>query len=284
MKKIGIISNLSKDTSGDYTKTIIDGIASRNMEPLVTSPVYKLLKKGTLLGEKELYQLSDIVLVLGGDGTILQTAREAAVYGIPLLGINLGRLGFLAEAEMSDCDFILDTLASGSYQMEKRMMLETELYRDGRIINRFIALNDVAVAKSSFARIIHLKASVNGELVNHYAADGLLVSSPTGSTAYSLSAGGPVIYPGMECLLMTPICPHTLNSRPIVTNADSRIEIEVIDRNREIQLTIDGQQAVNIMYGDKIVIFKSELETQLIRLTGYGFFNLLRSKLSARID
>jgi NAD+ kinase len=206
------------------------------------------------------------------------------MYKKPILGINLGRLGFLAEAEMADYDFILDALSSGTYKTEKRMMLEAVLVREGIPVNRFVALNDVAVAKGSFARIIHLKADIDGEFVSHYAADGLLISSPTGSTAYSLSAGGPVIYPGMECLLMTPICPHTLNSRPIVTNACSRIEVEVIDKNRDIQLTIDGQEAVNLRDGDKVLISKSELETHLIRLSGYGFFNLLRSKLSARLD
>ena len=284
MIKVGIVSNLTKDSSGENTEKIVRGVISRNMQPLVPAPVYQLLNMGTLLGEKELYQLSDLILVLGGDGTILQTARLAALYGKPLLGINLGRLGFPAEAEMADCDFILDALSSGAYKIEKRMMLEAELLRDGKRINRFIALNDAAVGKGSFARIIHLKVEIDGEFVNHYAADGLLVSSPTGSTAYSLSAGGPIIYPGMECLLMTPICPHTLNSRPIVTNACSRIEVEVIDKNRDIQLTIDGQEAVGLRDGDRIVISKSTLATQLIRFSGYGFFNLLRSKLSARTD
>jgi NAD+ kinase len=284
MKKVGIVSNLSKDSSGENTEKIIHGILSRNMQPMVTTPVYQLLGLGTLLGEKELYQLSDCILVLGGDGTILQTARQAAIYRKPILGINLGRLGFLAEAEMSDYDFILDTLAAGTYKTERRMMLEAVLIREGRQVSRFIALNDVAVAKASFARIIHLKAEIDGEFVSNYAADGILVSSPTGSTAYSLSAGGPVIYPSMECLLLTPVCPHTLNSRPIVTKAGSSIAIEVVDRNRDIQLTIDGQEAVDLRDGDKILISRSDLETQLIRLSGYSFFNLLRSKLSTRLD
>ena len=284
MIKVGIVSNLSKDISGENTEKIIRGIMNRNMQPLVSSPVHRLLHMGNLLGERELFQLSDLILVLGGDGTILQTARPAALFGKPILGINLGRLGFLAEAEMADCEFILDALSSGAYQIEKRMMLEAELLRDGRQISRSIALNDMAVAKGSYARILHLKVEIDGEFVNRYAADGLLVSSPTGSTAYSLSAGGPIIYPGIECLLMTPVCPHTLNSRPIVTSSCSRIAIEVIDKNRDIQLTIDGQEAVSLQEGDRIVISKSSHVTQLIRLSGYGFFNLLRSKLSARTD
>jgi NAD+ kinase len=282
MVKVGVVANLYKDPTGEHTDKVLQGIIKRNMQPLVTQSVYKHLRQGTLLEEKELYQLSDIILVLGGDGTILQTSRRAAQFGKPLLGINLGRLGFLAEAEMSDLDSILDILASGSFEIERRMMLEARLIRQEQLINQFLALNDVAVSKGSFSRIIHLDVKIEGEFVNHYAADGLLVSSPTGSTAYSLSAGGPIIYPGMECLLITPICPHTLTSRPIVTYADSNIEIDVMDKNREIQITIDGQHAVGVREGDRIIISKSPFETQLIRLSGYSFFSLLRDKLSAR--
>ncbi|NLU35781.1 MAG: NAD(+)/NADH kinase [Clostridiales bacterium] len=282
MKKIGLISNLYKDPAGEQTSKVLQGIIKRNMMPLVTDSVYKLLKQGKWSKEKDLFQHSDIILVLGGDGTILQTSRNAAKYGKPILGINLGRLGFLAEAEMSDLDSILDIIVSGSYQIEDRMMLDSQLIRKGKKVDSFLALNDIAVTKGSFARLIHLDVTINGEFVNHYAADGLLVSSPTGSTAYSLSAGGPVIYPGMECLLLTPICPHTLTSRPIITDAESNIVIDVIDKNREIQVTIDGQHAVELQAGDQITISKSNLKTQLIRLSGYGFFNLLRSKLSAR--
>jgi NAD+ kinase len=284
MVKAGVIVNLYKDPTGEHTGRVLQGMIKRNIQPLVTHSVYKILRQGTLLEEEALYQLSDLILVLGGDGTILQTSRSAAKFDKPLLGINLGRLGFLAEAEMSDLETILDVLASGSFQIERRMMLESRLIRQNQLINQFLALNDVAVTKGSFARIIHLDARIDGEFVNHFAADGLLVSSPTGSTAYSLSAGGPVIYPGMECLLMTPICPHTLNSRPIVTNADSNIEIDVLDKNREIHVTIDGQYAVGVREGDRIIISKSQMKTQLIRLSGYGFFKLLRSKLSARYE
>lgn len=277
------MSNLSKDIGGEHTSKIIEGIIKRDMQPLVTSSTYNLLNQGILLCEQEFYQLSDLILVLGGDGTILQTSRQAAIYAKPLLGINLGRLGFMAEAELTDSDLILDAIRSGSYVTENRMMLQANLIRDGKKISEFIALNDIAIAKGSFARIIHLKAYINGEFVNCYPADGLLISSPTGSTAYSLSAGGPIIDPGMECLLLTPICPHTLNSRSIITNAYSRIEVVVSDKNRDILITIDGQEGTNLQEGDTVVITKSSLETHLIRLSGYGFFNLLRDKLTERI-
>jgi len=283
MIKLGIVSNLYKDPTGENTSKVIHRIIERNMLPMVTDPVFRLLRQGTYCKEEEeLFEHSDIILVLGGDGTILQTSRSAAKYNKPILGVNLGHLGFLAEAEMSNLDSILDIIVSGSYKTEYRMMLESKLIRNGQIIESFLALNDVAVTKGSFARLIHLDVTINGEFVNHYAADGLLVSTPTGSTAYSLSAGGPIIFPGMECLLMTPICPHTLTSRPIVTDANAIIEINVTDKNREVQMTIDGQYAIELHSNDKIIISKSKMKTQLVRLPGYGFFNLLRNKLSAR--
>ena len=284
MIQVGIISNLCKDIGGKNAGKIIRCMKGRNMNPLVSIPVYQLLNVGTPLEEKKLYQQSDLILVLGGDGTILRAARPAAIYGKPILGMNLGQLGFMAEAEMADCESILDALSSGSYHIEKRMMLDAEVLRDGKAMGRSVALNDMAVAKSAFARMIHLEVQINGEFVNHYAADGLLISSPTGSTAYSLSAGGPVIQPDMECLLVTPICPHTLNSRPIVTNPCAEVEVEVQDKDRNMQLTADGQETVELQDGDRIRIHKSNRITQLICLPGSGFFHLLRSKLSVRTD
>lgn len=282
MTKVGLIPNFTKDIGGEQTLKIINGIVKRNMHPYVTVQTHKLLKKGEPMDEAELYRSADLILVLGGDGTILRTARKAAAYDKPLLGINMGRLGFLAEAELSDYEQILDIIASGTYTTESRMMIRADLFRNGEKMSEFIALNDIAIAKGSFARIIHLEAYINGEFVNSYAADGLLVSTPTGSTAYSLSAGGPVINPAMTCILLTPICPHTLNSRPIVTDAGSKIEIAVNDTNRDILITIDGQEGAALQKGDRVVISKAQLEAKLIRICGNGFFNLLRDKLSAR--
>lgn len=282
MIKLGIISNLSKDITGEYTKKVLHGILERSMIPLVSPSVYQLCQLGKILAENEIYKQSDLILVLGGDGTILHSSRKAAEYQKPLLGINLGHLGFLAEAEMVNLASILDALQSGNYKIDKRMMIEAKVIRGQQILKRAIALNDVIVSKGIYGRIIHLNLNINGEFVNYYAADGLLVSSPTGSTAYSLSAGGPIIDPDMECLLVTPVCPHTLNSRPIVTPASSLIEIESTDKNRDIQVTIDGQQIVNLAEGDRITIEKADQKTQLIRIAGYNFYRLLRNKLFSR--
>ncbi len=283
MLSIGIVSNISKDADGQKTCLIIDAVLDRGMMAYVLPPIYRLTNKGILLGEADFYSKSDLILVLGGDGTILQTARQAARHNKPLLGINLGRLGFLAEAELSDHRTILDSVAEGSYQVECRMMLQAELLRKGKTINSYLALNDIAVTKSSYSRIIHLKALINGNVINNYSADGILVSSPTGSTAYSLSAGGPVIDPGMECLLLTPICPHTLNSRSIVIDASSMIEIVVDDTNKDIVLTIDGQEGIGLRNGDTVRVCKAEYKTSLIKISNRNFYTLLHEKLTERL-
>ncbi|MGI6537411.1 MAG: NAD(+)/NADH kinase [Caldicoprobacterales bacterium] len=282
MIRVGIVSNLTKDTTGEYTRRVVLGVLERNMQPLVTSPVYQLIKIGDVVDESELYEFSDLILVLGGDGTILQSSRKAAEFQKPILGINIGHLGFLAEAEMTNLSSILDALSSKSFDIDRRMMLEVQLKREGKIVNKSLALNDVNIYKGSYSRMIHLNLWIDGEFVNYYAADGLLISTPTGSTAYSLSAGGPIIYPGMECMLVTPVCPHTLTSRPIVADASSIIEVEGTNKSRNVIVTVDGQEAVPLQTGDRIIVFKSKFETQLIRIFGYSFYHLLRSKLSSR--
>lgn len=282
MRKIGLISNITKDTDGSKTLEIVNSIEKHSLHVYLSSPLYKLIKKGIVCTDEEFYKQSDLILVLGGDGTILQTARKAAINGKPILGINLGRMGYLAEAEIADFEKTLESLIDGSYIIEERMMLEAKLKRQGKVISHYLALNDIAVAKGSFSRIIQLTAYINDLMVNHYSADGLLVSSPTGSTAYSLSAGGPVIDPEMECLLMTPICPHTLSSRPIVTANSSKIDIVNKDKSSDVLITIDGQDGEELAYMDTVSISKAPCVTKLIKLNNRGFYTLLRNKLSER--
>lgn len=280
MKRIGLVTNGGKDPSGKWTAQMVEALLKRGLQPLLTAPLYGLVQKGTLLGEPELFQLSDLILVLGGDGTLLQAARQASMFDKPLLGLNIGRLGFMSESEMPGAFTVLDAIAKGEYRIEARMMLKAELIRQDKVVQTYHALNDVAVAKGSFSRLIRLKASINGEFVQAYPADGLLISSPTGSTAYSLSAGGPIITPSMECLLLTPICPHILSARPIVTDANARICVQVDDEDRDILLTIDGQEGAGLIYGDTVCITQSERRTRLIRVHPTSFFHLLREKLT----
>ena len=283
MKNIGIVPNFSKDPEGVQTRAIISEIQQKGMQPLVLPEVYQVINVGKVVEKESFYSLSDFIFVLGGDGTLLRAARQACKYGLPVLGINMGRLGFLTEVEVSDIGLALDAILAGEYYIEQRMMLKAKLVRQGTEACELVALNDIAIAKAYFARIIHLKVFINDEFVGYYPADGILVSSPTGSTAYSLSAGGPIINPAMECLLLTPICPHALNARAIVTDSKDEIRIVVADKSRDVLLTVDGQEGVPVYKGDNIVITKAEVATRLIRIRRRSFFNLLKDKMAERL-
>jgi len=283
MKTAGVISNLSKDRDGKIAKRIVSKLLDASFEVFVLKELHNHINEGNICEENFIYKNVDFLISLGGDGTLLSVARRAAENGIPVLGFNMGRLGFLTEIEIEDADMAFEVIKSGKYQIEKRMMLKIVLKSKEGQVSNFVALNDVAVSKSSFSRIIHLKAFINDELVNLYPADGLLVSSPTGSTAYSLSAGGPIISPEMECMLLTPICPHSLNIRPIVTDFKNNISIEVIDDKEEVFITIDGQEGARLSKGDVLTVTKFECYTKLMRIQNRNFYKILRTKLTERL-
>jgi NAD+ kinase len=221
----------------------------------------------------------DYVLVLGGDGTLLNAARKLAPFGIPILGINLGHLGFLTEIELSNLDEGLQALTRGDLLIEERLMLSAELKQGLQKRAGFYALNDVVVSKGSFSRMIKLSINVSGEYVETYPADGLIISSPTGSTAYCLSAGGPIVSPEIQAMILTPICPHTLYSRPLVISPDEEVEVFVEASAAEAMLTVDGQQGVKLEPDHRILVKKAPFAAKLVRLKGRNFFAVLREKL-----
>jgi NAD+ kinase len=220
---------------------------------------------------------SDIIITLGGDGTILRVAKQAAFLGIPVLGINVGRLGFMAAIDVDELES-LNMLFSGNYTIEERMMLDitTEQSPD-----TFYALNDAVVSKSAISRIIDIKLESDGRLINNYRADGIIVSTPTGSTAYALSAGGPIIDPILDSISITPICPHSLVSRTILFSPSSVIGISTnIFDDRESYLTIDGQEAFKLRDKEIVTVKKSDTKASLIRLKDLTFYQALNNKLA----
>ena len=235
------------------------------------------------------YDFSDMpgdiecVLVLGGDGTLLQAARELLQRHIPLLGINLGTLGFLTSAEKSELPKCLDSVLDDSCSIDERMMLEGVAYHGSEKIQMNIALNDVIIARAGFSRLVELKIYVNGELLSIYNADGIIVSTPTGSTGYSLSAGGPIIFPQTDVIVITPICPHSLQARSLVVSGEDRIMIEIGRRRKtqkeEAMVTFDGRSAQELETGDRIEIYQAQETTQLIRLKGRSFYQVLQNKI-----
>ena len=222
----------------------------------------------------------DLVVVMGGDGTMLNAARSLVDYEVPILGVNLGRLGFLADVSPSEIPHSLDEVLAGQFREARRSLLHAQVMHGGQVASEADALNDVVVHKREVARMIEVEAFVDGRFLNAYRADGLIISTPTGSTAYALAGGGPIIHPGLEAVVLVPICPHTLTHRPIVVKADSVIEVVLNAANTtQTQITCDGQVSLAIEPGDRIVIRKKDRKVRLIHPISHDYFELLRAKL-----
>ena len=221
----------------------------------------------------------DWVIVLGGDGTLLGAARKIGRYGLPVLGINLGGLGFLTEIPLKRLYKDIEKLATGEIALEKRLMLRASILRNNEERCHFSVLNDVVINKGALARIVDLRVFIDGRFLTTFRADGLIVSTPTGSTGYNLSAGGPIVYPDLEALIVAPICPFTLTHRPIILPDKSVIEIEMGENSEQVTLTFDGQVGFDLIDGDRVVISKSEKKLKLIKSPGQDYFDILRTKL-----
>lgn len=276
MKAIAIIANLAKPD--------VEKIAERIWSWCKGQGIQVWAQQELRCGDQE-FRLDqalppvDLVLVLGGDGTFLSVARRYMGVDVPFLGVNLGHLGFLTEVEVTDLEPALEKLVAGQYSVEKRAMLKVQVLRRGGIVEDTFALNEVAIAKGTLARIISLDVSVDHVPIGSYHGDGLIVSTPTGSTGYSLSAGGPIVAPNVRLILITPICPHTLNARPIVVGRDALVEVDLMSGQQDIVLTVDGQYSFYLESGDLIQVTNLPMETALVRLAGKNFFNILREKL-----
>ena len=284
MKKFALLTNYSKDRKLVYTRLIETYITENGGTHWVPEHISEPDDDGD-----QRYDLSDMpadiecVIVLGGDGTLLQAAREMLDRHIPLLGINLGTLGFLTSAEKSELPGCLDSVLDDSCSIDERMMLRGSVYHGQEEIQTNIALNDVIITRAGFSRLVELKIYVNGELLSIYNADGIIVSTPTGSTGYSLSAGGPIIFPQTDVMVITPICPHSLQARSLVVSGEDRIMIEIGRRRKtqreEAMVTFDGRSAQELETGDRIEIYKAQETTQLIRLKGRSFYQVLQNKI-----
>jgi NAD+ kinase len=232
-----------------------------------------------IVPEAELAASVDLILVLGGDGTMIGTARMVGDTEVPVIGVNYGGLGYLAEFRIEELFAALESILKGEYKLEKRVMLAVELFRGKDNVSRNRVLNDVVINKSALARIIEIDAYLNSQFVNSFRADGLIVSTPTGSTAYNLSAGGPVIYPSMNAIVITPICPFTLSNRPIVVPDESEIELRLKTEEEEVALTLDGQVGFPLKVADRVVIRKSRTTFNLVQPMNRNYFEVLRDKL-----
>ncbi|MEG6565847.1 NAD(+)/NADH kinase [Thermoanaerobacterium saccharolyticum] len=283
MKNICVIPNIHKDKNLRTTRSLVEWIIQHGYKPILNEVVAQKIgffeygKSGT-----EIFENSDFIVALGGDGTILNVARQCASFSTPILGVNLGHLGFLAEVDAENVVEAVEKIVNDEFFIDKRMMLEASIIKENMEAVNLIALNDIVVTRGSFSRMVKLKVFVNEQYVNTYLADGIIISSPTGSTAYSLSAGGPIVYPNLELFIITPICPHTLHSRSIIVSEKDKVKLVIVGENQDVMATTDGQQGYKLNSGDTIYVKKSNRYTNLIRLKSMNFFELLRSKLSER--
>lgn len=281
MNSIGIIVNSEKSAAQSLTRQIVSSLTKHGKKILVNGPNTETISGITTCSVADMAQEVECIIVLGGDGTLLNCARTIAGQGIPLFGVNFGQLGFLTEIEQHDVAPALEKLIAGEYQVEERIMIQAMVSRDGNEVNRFFGLNDAVITKGAFARLIRLKTFVNDELYDVFPADGLIVSTPTGSTAYSLSAGGPLVSPQLELMLVTPICPHTLYARPLVIDKDSsvRVVLQATQGEAEVMLTMDGQSGCYLKPFDEVIISRAPFKAKFLKLNQRGFYEILRTKL-----
>ena len=281
MTRIAIVSKPQKEELTRLLPELIAWLERRGYEPLLDEEGGKYTDAAPAVDRLELPSHSPaLVIVLGGDGTLLSVARIFAATGTPLLSVNLGFLGFLTEVRLADLYATLDGWCKDCYQIDGRSMLHADLWRDGQVHASFEALNDVVVSKGDIARMGEFTVELEGKKVADFRADGVIVSTPTGSTAYTLAANGPILTPDVDALVVTPICPHLLTLRPIVVRGDASLTIRVMGVPHTALLTVDGQQAVALMRGDEIRSQRSSHIVKLVRLSEGSFFEALRSKLS----
>jgi len=278
---LGLIVNHKKKKALDVAKKIVDWSNLKDIKVCIE----KIEGQSAISDAVDCFQESflkkaELVISLGGDGTLLRAARLASLKNIPVFGINLGGLGFLTQIGTDELETCLDRLFRGEYFIEERMMLECSIKRkDNKGMNKFISLNDIVIGKGAFARLVCLATYVNDYYVITYSADGLVLSTSTGSTAYSLSAGGPIINPKIKCMLVTPICPHTLSARPLIIGENDRVRIDLESVDEEVMLTIDGQVGFSLKYKDEVTVKKSRHKTKLITFKEKNFYTILREKL-----
>ncbi|MCX7794047.1 MAG: NAD(+)/NADH kinase [Thermodesulfovibrionales bacterium] len=279
MKRIGIISKTGRPEPIEILEDLLVWLKNSGIEIVLDKETAEKLQiNGT--SRQEIPDLVDLIIVLGGDGTLLSVARLVAGRDVPILGVNLGTLGFLTEVSRDEIKDAIGKLLKGEYSIEKRIMLLAKVIRNGKEISTNNVLNDVVINKGALARIIDLETFIDERFVTLFKADGLIVSTPTGSTAYNLSAGGPIIYPTLDCMVLTPICPHTLTNRPIVLPGSSKIEVRLRSESQDVYLTLDGQIGFNLMRNDSVIITKADFRISLVIPPEKNYFEILRTKLS----
>lgn len=273
---IGFITNEDKDEKFEYTNNLINFCIEQNTTPLILKFFKNMInnEKVIFLDEEKLFKMSDFIIILGGDGTILRWAKKIAKFDKNILGINIGNLGYLTDVEKNDATLAIKNVLNNNYSVEKRMMLSATINN-----KEHICLNEVNINNGNVSRMIKIGIDINGRFAEAFSADGLIISTPTGSTAYNLSAGGPILKPDIEIMAITYVCPHALFSRPYVISSNDEIRAYVTDKDSTAYLSLDGQESIPISYGEDVYIKKACFYTNIIKTTKLSFYDVLRSKM-----
>jgi len=279
MKRVGIYAKRNHPEVARLAKEAVAWLAERKIDVYLEEELAATMGRGGGYPGGAIPALVDLIVVLGGDGTLISVARQIGDLRIPILGVNLGSLGFMTEITLEEFFPVLEDVLAGKFKLSHRIMLEAVVRRDGKAVGRFRVLNDVVINKGALARILDMKASVNDDYLTTFRADGLIISTPTGSTAYNLAAGGPIVYPGLHCLLISPICPHMLTNRPIIVSDGVVVKIEVNFEDEEVMFTADGQVGMKLQGGDVVEVRKSRSSTLLVKSPTKSYFEVLRTKL-----
>jgi len=294
MKRIGIIAKKNKPEAVNIARSLVEWFQTQKMEVYVEEEMGNLLfTSGSSLRvdpplsdsyinsveRSEIPNHVEMIIVLGGDGTLLSVARLVRDYEVPILGVNLGGLGFLTEITLEELYRVLERVIQGDFITDERVVLNAAVIRRGERMAEFTVLNDAVINKGALARIIDLETTINGEYLTTFKSDGLIISTPTGSTAYNLSAGGPIVYPSLHSIIITPICPHTLTNRPIMVPDDVEIRVILKAKQQEVILTLDGQQGFYLEFEDVVEVRKAESRILLIKSPYRHYFEVLREKL-----
>lgn len=280
IRSVGIVCKPLKDVVSSMVPTLVTWLRERQIQVTVDEETAGCIDLGVpILPRERLAHDADLLIVLGGDGTLLSAARALHGHKVPILAVNLGGLGFLTSVTREELYPLLERVARGEHQISERMMLHAETIRTGVPTEQQIALNDAVINKAALARMLDFDVYVDGAQIGRYRADGLIVATPTGSTAYSLAAGGPIVHPHLDAFVITPICPHMLTNRPLVIPDTSRVEIDIAAAEEPVYLTMDGQVGFRLEPNDRVAISKSASRVYFVQSPQKSYFEVLRSKL-----
>ncbi len=279
IRAVGIISKPKPEDICPLVPRLLDWLKQRNLRVIFDEETAHCLGRADGVPRTEILPQVDLLIVLGGDGTLLAAARLVDARPVPILAVNLGALGFLTEITLEEMYTVLEDVLAGRHHTSRRGMLEAEVVRGGKATARYRALNDAVLHKAALARMLDYAVEIDGAFVSLFRADGLIISTPTGSTAYSLAAGGPIVFPSLDSFVITPICPHMLTNRPLVVPDSSRIEVHLKSVSESAYLTVDGQVGTELSQGDTVVVRKSDRSIELITSRKRTYFEVLRNKL-----